>query len=150
MISSAKPEIAEYPFTTKAVSIGHFMHEGRRYQVIDIPGLLDRPLSKRNKIELQAISALRHLGDVILFILDPSETCGYSLTSQKHLLNEIKRELKTPVLVVANKCDLEGVRGAEADMLMSHMSAETGEGIAEVKARLIEMLKERRRQSTQP
>lgn len=143
-VSSAKPEIAEYPFTTKGVSIGHFMHERRRYQVIDLPGLLDRPLSERNKIELQAISALRHLGDVVLFMLDPSETCGYSLASQKHLLDEVKSELKIPVLVVANKCDL---KKADADMLIS---AKTGEGVAEVKARLIEMLKERQRSSTRP
>lgn len=147
-VSSAKPEIAEYPFTTKGVSIGHFMHERRRYQVIDLPGLLDRPLSERNKIELQAISALRHLGDVVLFMLDPSETCGYSLASQKHLLDEVKSELKIPVLVVANKWDLTSdLKKADADMLMS---AGTGEGVAEVKARLIEMLKERQRHGIQP
>jgi len=147
-VSSAKPEVAEYPFTTKGVSIGHFMHERCRYQVIDLPGLLDRPLSERNKIELQAISALRHLGDVVLFILDPSETCGYSLASQKHLLEEIKSELKVPVLVVANKSDLTSdLKKVETDMLMS---AGTGKGVAEVKARLIEILKECRRPSNQP
>jgi len=147
-ISSAKPEIAEYPFTTKGISIGHFVHERRKYQVIDIPGLLDRPLSERNKIELQAISALRHLGGVVLFILDPSETCGYPLASQKHLLEEIKSELKIPVLVVANKSDLTSdLKKAETDMFMS---AGTGEGVAEVKARLTEMLKECQRQGIQP
>ncbi|ATZ61599.2 MAG: NOG1 family protein [Methanosarcinales archaeon Met12] len=132
-ISSAKPQISTYPFTTKGVLVGHFTHDGIGYQVIDTPGLLDRPLSERNRIELQAISALKHLGDVVLFILDPSETCGYLLDAQKRLLVDIEKELKIPIVVVTNKGDL---RGVDADM-----STKTGEGVAEIKAQLIEILK---------
>lgn len=131
-ISSAKPQIATYPFTTKGVLVGHFTHDGVRYQVIDTPGLLDRPLSERNRIELQAVSALKHLGGVVLFILDPSETCGYSIDAQKRLLAEVEKELEIPILAVMNKSDLGKV---DADM-----STKTGEGIAEIKAQLIEML----------
>ncbi|MDP2767093.1 MAG: GTPase, partial [Candidatus Methanoperedens sp.] len=66
LVSSARPEIAPYPFTTKGLAVGHFTRNGIRYQVIDTPGLLDRPLEERNEIELQAISALKHVGRVIL------------------------------------------------------------------------------------
>ena len=94
-LSSAKPKIAQYPFTTKEIIIGHLnKREGyinKTYQIIDTPGLFDRPLDERNLIEKQAIAALNHLADIILFVFDPSETCGYSLHDQKELLSQIKK-----------------------------------------------------------
>ena len=139
LVSSARPEIAPYPFTTKGLAVGHFTRDGVRYQVIDTPGLLDRPLEERNEIELQAISSLKHVGKVILYIIDPSETCGYSLEKQTHLLDEIKKEFEVPILVVANKIDISAhVEGA--DMSMSTL---TGEGVSVVLDRLVEMLAQR-------
>lgn len=137
LVSSAKPEIASYPFTTRGLAVGHFTREGIRYQVIDTPGLLDRPLEERNEIELQAISALKHVGKVILYIIDPSETCGYSLDKQMHLFLEIKKEFMVPVLVAANKTDISApFEGAEMSM-----STLTGEGVGVVLERLMELLK---------
>ncbi|MBU4453558.1 MAG: NOG1 family protein, partial [Euryarchaeota archaeon] len=128
LVSSARPEIAAYPFTTKGLAVGHFERNKIRYQIIDTPGLLDRPLEERNEIELQAISALRHVGKVILYIIDPSETCGYTLEKQMHLLEEIKKEFGLPMIVVANKSDISKPTG-EADMSMSTL---TGDGVEEV------------------
>ena len=51
-------------------------------QVIDTPGLLDRSLSERNTVEMQAITALAHLRAYIMYIIDPSENCGFSLKAQ--------------------------------------------------------------------
>jgi len=105
--STAKPEIATYPFTTKGIVVGHRDTRSGRCQVIDTPGLLDRPLSERNKIELQAIAAIRHLADVIVFIFDPSETCGYLLNSQLNLFKEIIGQFRdVPVIKIVNKVDL--------------------------------------------
>lgn len=138
LISSARPEIASYPFTTKGLAVGHFTRGGIRYQVIDTPGLLDRPLEERNEIELQAILALKHVGGAILYIIDPSETCGYTLREQMHLLDGIKKEFGIPMLVVANKIDIaEPVENA--DMSMSTL---TGEGVDAVLNRLVGMLTE--------
>ncbi|MGA9139557.1 MAG: NOG1 family protein [Methanocella sp.] len=137
-VSSAKPEIALYPFTTKGVVIGHFTKKKLRYQVIDTPGLLDRPLDERNEIELQAISALRYVGDVLLFILDPSEECGFTMAEQEKLLDEVRHTVKIPVLVVANKIDMPHAE-AHADMQMSTL---TGEGVNAVKERLYEMMQQ--------
>lgn len=138
LVSSAKPEIASYPFTTKGLAVGHFTREGIRYQVIDTPGLLDRPLEERNEIELQAISALKHVGKAVLYIIDPSETCGYTLEKQMHLLEEIKKEFAVPILVATNKVDIAApVEGT--DMSMSTL---TEEGVQEVLERLVEIVKE--------
>ncbi|HEY9205494.1 MAG TPA: NOG1 family protein [Candidatus Methanoperedens sp.] len=137
LVSSAHPDIAPYPFTTKGLAVGHFIRNGIRYQVIDTPGLLDRPLDERNEIELQAISALKHVGKVILYIIDPSETCGYTLDKQMHLLDGIKKEFGIPILVAANKTDISGMPES-ADMSMSTL---TGEGVEAMLDRLVEMIR---------
>jgi nucleolar GTP-binding protein len=41
--------------------------------------VLDHALDQRNTIEMQAITALAHLNAAILFLLDISETCGYTI-----------------------------------------------------------------------
>jgi nucleolar GTP-binding protein len=108
-VSSGRPKIAEYPFTTQRVSVGHFDRGVERFQILDTPGLLDRPMAKRNAMERQAISALAHLADGVLFVVDSTETCGYSVEDQRRLLDEVRALLpKVPILVVANKADLGG------------------------------------------
>jgi nucleolar GTP-binding protein len=107
MISSAKPEVADYPFTTRSLMIGHLPHGKGRIQVIDTPGLLDRPLSERNPLELQAIVALRYLAKMIIYVFDPSEICGYNLSTQVNVLSEIRELFKeTLFLIVINKTDI--------------------------------------------
>jgi nucleolar GTP-binding protein len=124
-ISSAKPRIAVYPFTTQEISVGQFERRYRRYQVIDTPGLLDRPLEERNKIELRAILALRHLADVIVFLFDPTETCGYPMSEQERLLEVVKKEFPgIPIVEVENKADLLKTASGRA-----HISASTGKGV---------------------
>ena len=141
-VTGASPEIAPYPFTTKGVTIGHFTREGVRYQVMDTPGLLDRPMSERNYIERQAITAIQFLDAVVMFMIDPSESCGYELEDQKRLLAEIRENFKLPLLVVANKADRPEFRKTEEAELS--ISTITGEGIEKVMNRLLEMIEEKR------
>jgi len=95
------------PFTTKGVLLGHVDVQYMRYQVLDTPGLLDRSMEKRNPMERQAIAALSHLADVVVFLLDPTETCGYDVAAQERLLAEIQMRFpEVPILVVENKSDL--------------------------------------------
>lgn len=127
-ISTAKPRVAVYPFTTQEISVGMFERKYRRYQVIDTPGLLDRPFDQRNAIELRAILALRHLSDAIVFVMDPSETCGYLMPDQEHLLHEIETEFKGVMIYpVENKLDLVSSKSGRRKI-----SAETGEGVPEL------------------
>ncbi len=131
-LSTAKPEIASYPFTTKGIVVGHMELRNRRIQIIDTPGLLDRPIEKRNKIERQAILALKHLANLIIFLLDPSETCGYSLEKQENLLEEIRRDFNVPIIEVENKVDL-----LRTDSPRLKISAKTGEGVEELVEEII-------------
>jgi len=143
LVTGAKPEIASYPFTTKGVTVGHIQRDKQRYQVIDLPGLLDRPLSKRNIIELQAVAALKYLGDVVLFILDPTNSCGYSISDQLDLLNELRLEIDLPLIVAVNKADLAPVETVPGGY---KMSTRTGLGIAKVLQLALDAATDRRRQ----
>ncbi|WP_290596315.1 MULTISPECIES: NOG1 family protein [unclassified Archaeoglobus] len=134
-ISTVKPEVASYPFTTKKINVGFAEVGGKKVQIIDTPGLLDRPLSKRNAIERRAILSLKHLADIILFILDPTETCGYELKKQLSLLEEIRGYFKRPTLEVYSKADMHNQRDRIA------YSAITGEGIEEILQEIEKMVK---------
>lgn len=133
-VTGARPEIASYPFTTRGIYVGHFSQDEQRFQVVDTPGLLDRPLSLRNEIERQTMAVLSHLPGVVLFILDPSAHCGYPLASQLSLAEDLKSQIKLPMLVVANKADIIGYPG------IMDMSTATGNGVREVKEKLVSML----------
>ena len=137
-LSSGEPEVASYPYTTKQLHLGHFEHRRRAYQMVDTPGLLDRPMSERNRIELQAIAALEHTGDVLLFLVDSSEGTTTPLEQQEHLLEEVKQLMsERPMIVVHSKADLidELPKGANTPI-----SAETGQGLEELRSRLIEVI----------
>ena len=55
---------------------------GNVCQVVDTPGILDHSLEDRNTIEMQAITALAHLRAAVLYVMDVSEQCGYSIPQQ--------------------------------------------------------------------
>ncbi|MFO7791378.1 MAG: GTPase [Candidatus Saliniplasma sp.] len=118
-ISSGKPKVAVYPFTTKEVGIGHFMLERHKCQLLDTPGLLDRPSEKRNDIEKQAVNALESLADLILFLYDPTGTCGYPVSDQEALAAELKESFRdVKIIEVDNKSDID-----ESDNQRLHISA---------------------------
>ena len=123
-LSRARPEINVYPFTTKNIYVGHMILDGRRCRIIDTPGLLDRPLERRNKIERRAIAALNHLADLIIFILDPTGHSGYSLEEQLNLLKRLKKTFSIPFVIVENKSDVKRRRSPYIKI-----SCTTGEGI---------------------
>lgn len=107
-ISGADPQVANYPFTTKGIQIGHTERHWKSIQIIDTPGLLDRPVLEMNDIEMNAIVALEHLADAILFIFDGSETCGFHLESQYNLLKQIEKIFgEIPIIYLFNKMDID-------------------------------------------
>ena len=130
-VSSAVPEVASYPFTTKGIIVGHRILGRERIQFVDTPGILDRPAEERNAIEKQALSAMINVADIVLFILDPSEHCGYPVEVQLNLLEEVKGMIDVPLVIAANKSDLQ-----VADGYLS-MSTENGEGVQDVLAALL-------------
>ena len=126
-LTNADNETATYPYTTTNINVGHLEREHIRYQLVDTPGLLDRPAEERNAIESQAVSALTHLADAVVVLVDASEECGYPLADQLELLAEVEGRFDVPVLTVCNKADRS--RDLEAD---HHMSVETGENVEAV------------------
>jgi len=108
-LTRAEVETASYAFTTKSLSVGHMDYRYLRWQVVDTPGLLDKPCEERSDIEMKTIVALAHLRAAIVYVMDVSEQCGESLESQLQLFENI-RPLFTnkPIYVMANKTDVVG------------------------------------------
>src|SRR3990167_2959892 len=105
-VTRADVEVQPYAFTTKSLFVGHTDFQYLSWQVIDTPGILDHPLEDRNTIEMQSITALAHLRACILYIIDISESCGYSIKAQVDLFNSIKPLFSNkPLIVAINKID---------------------------------------------
>ena len=102
--------------------------------------MLDRELSCRNNIELQAISALKYLAKLILFVFDPTESCGYSMQKQMSLFNEISEQfIGIPFIKILNKSDLKEW-GFKEDIEGIKISAEDGENINLLKEKIEKIL----------
>lgn len=137
-LSSAHPKVADYPFTTLSISVGHADLGFDRLQVLDTPGVLGRP-DRANPAESEARAAVRGVATVVLFVIDPSEKCGYTLDDQERLLHRWQEEFpQLPIVEVETKCDL--FRRA-TDRLQ--VSATTGEGIETLEARVRALVRPR-------
>lgn len=139
VLSHAKPQVAQYPFTTKEIHVGHIEQTVhftvQRYQIIDTPGLLERHDIDRNKIEQQALAALQHLADIILFLLDPTETCGYSITDQQKLLLYVQEQFSSAeCILLEGKSDLYKTSSKNRKI-----SCVTHEGIDDLKTYLFSL-----------
>jgi sulfate adenylyltransferase subunit 1 (EFTu-like GTPase family) len=108
---------------------------------------LDHPLEERNTIEMLSITALAHLRAAIIFVIDISEQCSYSIEDQVKLFNSIKPLFTNKPLVVAlNKIDvitLDNLREdakallrdleTQNNVYLIPMSTLTEEGVMKVK-----------------
>jgi nucleolar GTP-binding protein len=89
-LSGSDVEIQNYPFTTKGLMFGYIYHNQiKSIQLIDTPGLLGR--DKNNSIEQRAQIILNNYSQLIIFVLDFTQTCGYSITEQFSLLKKLKK-----------------------------------------------------------
>ncbi|KAK9449840.1 P-loop containing nucleoside triphosphate hydrolase protein [Limtongia smithiae] len=105
-ITRADVDVQPYAFTTKSLYVGHFDYKYLRFQAIDTPGILDHPLEEMNTIEMQSITAIAHLRSCILYFMDLSEQCGFSVEAQVNLYHSIKPLFANKtVIVVINKID---------------------------------------------
>ena len=144
-ISSARPKIADYPFTTLTPNLGVVIRENRRPLVVaDIPGLIEGA----SKGAGLGLTFLRHVERTRLFIhlLDISSDPSRDPVEDFHRLN---RELlayepglqERVQLVAMNKIDLASVRErakgwASAFEKLGYplhlLSGRTGEGVEEL------------------
>ncbi len=146
-ISRADVDIQPYAFTTKSLFVGHFDYKMLRFQAIDTPGILDHPLEEMNTIEMQSITAIAHLRSAIMYFMDLSEQCGYSVQAQMALFQSIKPLFANKlVFIVINKIDVmrpedldEETQAKLQDLLKSgnvemlQLSCTTAEGLMNVR-----------------
>lgn len=113
-ISRADVDVQPYAFTTKSLFVGHFDYKMLRFQAIDTPGILDHPLEEMNTIEMQSITAIAHLRSAIMYFMDLSEQCGYSVHAQMALFRSIKPLFANKlVFIVVNKIDVTRIEDLE-------------------------------------
>jgi GTP-binding protein len=143
-ISSARPKVADYPFTTLTPNLGVVSDEtGRRLTVADVPGLVEDAASGAGL----GLKFLRHVERTLglIYLIDGSE--ANPLKSFEILLKEMQsfdpRLLEKPALVAVNKIDLPQSRAQFPKIAPAltwqgrpplAVSAETGEGIPELVA----------------
>jgi GTPase len=110
-VSSARPKIADYPFTTLVPNLGMVRWKGNDFVVADIPGIIEGAHTGTGL----GLRFLRHIERtrILLFLIDLSpdnprnpkeelEILNHELTSYSQDLLERKR------IIVFNKCDLTG------------------------------------------
>lgn len=111
-ITNATPEIAPYPFTTKAPNLGVVEREDFAFTVADIPGLIEGAHENKGMGD----EFLRHIERtlVLVFVLDGSDweiapERAYEIL-QKELYLYSPKLLEKPRIIVVNKIDLPEVQ----------------------------------------
>jgi GTP-binding protein len=146
-ISAARPKVAPYPFTTLHPIVGVVEFPGyQRATVADIPGLIE---GAHHGLGL-GHEFLRHITRcrVLLFVVDIAGSEGRNPIED---VRNLRREIdlydpalsKRPWYIIGNKMDLAGAR-ENLDALRTRfrtievaaLSAQTGEGIDALRARL--------------
>ena len=144
-ISSARPKIADYPFTTLVPNLGVVSREDHRsFVVADIPGLIEGA----SKGAGLGLTFLRHVERtrLLIHLLDISEEPSRDAVKDYHALNhELKashRSLQEKTQFIAlNKIDLPSVRERATDiknqfkgmgLRLYLISGQTGEGVGEL------------------
>ena len=153
-VTRADVDVQPYAFTTKSLYVGHFDYKYLRFQAIDTPGILDHPLEEMNTIEMQSITAIAHLRSAVLYFVDLSEQCGYTIEAQVKLYHSIKPLFANKlVFLVVNKIDAmrpEDLPQEQQDLLASitkngevemlKLSCHTEEGVMDVRNTACERL----------
>ena len=136
VVSAAKPEIADYPFTTITPNLGVVsVKDGSSFVMADLPGLIEGAhLGKGLGLQF-----LRHIERcrVIVHVVDLSET-GRDPYEDYKIINQELKEYgfaldKRPQIIVASKMDEEG-----ADEKLKKLEKQIGKEIIPISALLEE------------
>jgi GTP-binding protein len=109
VLTSAKPKIADYPFTTTTPNLGVCVYSEFKFVLADIPGLIENAHKGRGL----GTEFLRHIErtKILLHLIDISaENIEEIYKNYKIIVNELKSYsenlLKKKMIVVLNKIDL--------------------------------------------
>jgi GTP-binding protein len=140
VISSARPKVGDYPFTTLTPNLGVVRHSrGEPFVVADIPGLIEGAhagagLGIRFLRHIERTRLLLHLIDAAA--IDPDAPLARYDAINRELARYSPELAARPQLVVLNKMDLPGAdvaaelfEMAAGDLHFLKISAASGEGI---------------------
>lgn len=144
-VSSARPKIAGYPFTTLSPNLGVAYHKHVSFVAADIPGLIEGASEGKGL----GVKFLKHVERtrLLIHLVDPAGYMGAEpLEGIKTIENELKRFnpglAAKPKLLVLNKMDLPGsdevlgrLKKKRRDILA--VSVATGAGVDAVLDRVI-------------
>jgi len=109
VLTSAKPKIADYPFTTTSPNLGVCDYSGFRFVLADIPGLIENA----HKGKGLGIEFLRHIErtKILLHLIDISSGDVNNIyKNYKIIVNELKSYskslMKKKMIIVLNKIDV--------------------------------------------
>lgn len=149
VVSAAKPEIADYAFTTLTPNLGVVPYrDDRSFVVADIPGIIEGAAEGRGL----GIRFLRHIerNSMLLFLI-PSDTKDIK-EEYGILINELKKYnpelLDKDRLLAISKCDLlddeliEEMKEGLPEVPYIFISGITGRGIQSLKDKIWQMLNE--------
>ncbi|KAH9619033.1 hypothetical protein KSS87_014648, partial [Heliosperma pusillum] len=107
VLSTGRPEICNYPFTTRGILMGHITVDYQRFQVTDTPGLLKRSDEARNNLEKLTLAVLSHLPTAVVYVHDLTGECGTSASDQFVTYSEVRERFRNHLwLDVVSKGDL--------------------------------------------
>ncbi len=146
-ISSARPKVGDYPFTTLEPVLGIVSHASHSFVVADIPGLIDGASSGKGL----GHEFLKHIERTyaLLFVIDAYEDDAWKKfqTLRKELKNFHPKLVEKPYVIALNKSDLgidSAVRKFKAKKERFIVtSALSGEGIRELTQSLSDMVPDR-------
>jgi GTP-binding protein len=150
-ISSARPKIGNYPFTTITPSLGVVQTDwAEPFVVADIPGLIEGAhkgtgLGIKFLRHIERTRILVHLIDIATIDLD-NPLQAYNIINQELALYNSELAQK-PQIIVLNKIDLPHIRkaaeifqSAVKDRKIGLISALTGKGVEELKRQIAHVL----------
>jgi GTP-binding protein len=151
-ISSARPKIADYPFTTREPVLGVVKpyEDGPAFVVADIPGLIEgahagRGLGDKFLRHIERTRVLIHLVDISG--MEGRDPCSDYAKVNRELALYSKELARKPQLVALNKIDLPPAREntkvfrARVKKKVFPISALTGDGLASLVKAVYEKLR---------
>ena len=117
VVSNAKPEIADYPFTTITPNLGVATIDGQDLLIADIPGLIEGAAEGKGL----GHDFLRHVDRtaVLLHLIDVySDDAGVAYQTIRNELNKYSDLASRPEIVALTKCE-----GVDEDIIKMQMSS---------------------------
>jgi GTP-binding protein len=155
-LTAARPKIADYPFTTIAPNLGVAGSADDRVVVVDVPGLIEGAHQGRGL----GLEFLRHVSraKALVHVVDLSaEDPAADMATVRAEIEAFDPELAVrPSITVGTKADLlpAGASDAEAEAEAGGfdviVSGVTGEGIADLEARIQELVEKARAELPPP